>query len=172
MTITVTCAHCGVDTKKRTDHLAVNKNAYCSRACMAAARSVPGARWKDREQIKQYMRAYVAKNREQHNRKGAEWARNNRDKRNELQQARRSAYAGHFPRSQWLHIKKYFGFICLRCRKPETLIFKLEPDHVVPVARGGAHHAINIQPLCRGCNAWKGAKTIDYRDGIQITEVA
>ncbi len=171
MRITVNCSRCGQETVKRSDHLALQKHAYCSKTCSSAARRVVGARWKDPEQIKQYMRDYVAKNRTRHNAASAQWARNNRDKRNELQQARRSAYAGHFSRSQWLGIKKAFGFICLRCRKPETLLLKLEPDHVVPVARGGSHHPSNIQPLCRSCNAWKGAKTIDYRDGVMITEV-
>lgn len=33
-------------------------------------------------------------------------------------------------------------------------------DHIVPVARGGRHSVGNLQALCRGCNASKGAKLV------------
>lgn len=182
--VSVACAGCGATTIKRRDHLASQKAAYCSTACARAARRKALPKWPrknrpqnidvvaargDREAQREYMRQYVAKNRKRHNERGAAWARNNRDKRNELQQARRSAYAGHFPRTQWLRIKREYGFKCLRCQQPETLLLKLEPDHVVPLARGGAHSAENIQPLCRSCNAWKGARTIDYRQRPSVS---
>jgi 5-methylcytosine-specific restriction endonuclease McrA len=134
---------------------------------MNQARRVPGAKWRDPEHIKQYMRAYVTKNRERHNATTAEWGRNNRDKRNELQRRRRAAYVGGLTDAEWQAIKRAFGFKCLRCKQSESLLLVLEPDHVIAVARGGVNAAENIQPLCRNCNAWKGAKTIDYRDGIR-----
>jgi 5-methylcytosine-specific restriction endonuclease McrA len=34
----------------------------------------------------------------------------------------------------------------------------IEIDHVVPVALGGINDATNLQPLCRVCNAIKGAR--------------
>jgi 5-methylcytosine-specific restriction endonuclease McrA len=36
-----------------------------------------------------------------------------------------------------------------------------EMDHVVPVARGGAHTYANTQCLCRSCNGWKSARTME-----------
>lgn len=36
-----------------------------------------------------------------------------------------------------------------------------ELDHIVPVSRGGAHTYANTQCLCRSCNGWKGARTMD-----------
>src|SRR3954464_3568937 len=56
-------------------------------------------------------------------------------------------------------VRKYHGR-CLRCRKGGL---KLEPDHVTPIAKGGAHHIRNIQPLCRKCNFAKGTQIEDYR---------
>lgn len=34
-------------------------------------------------------------------------------------------------------------------------------DHVVPLARGGAHAYCNVQCLCHGCNGFKGSKTVE-----------
>lgn len=160
--ITVPCAQCGTETLKRPT--AAGRRVFCSPACVAASRRVPGARWKDSNQIKEYMRGYVAKNRARHNAKGAEWARNNRGKRNELQRMRRAAYTGGLTEAEWQAIKRAHGFRCLRCLKPESLLLQLTPDHVVAVSRGGAHEPANIQPLCGPCNSWKGARTIDYRE--------
>ena len=36
-----------------------------------------------------------------------------------------------------------------------------ELDHIVPVSRGGAHTYANTQCLCRSCNGWKAARTMD-----------
>ena len=61
-------------------------------------------------------------------------------------------------------MKRAYEYTCLACRLQEPEI-KLVPDHVVPIARGGANDIDNIQPLCESCNKRKGAKTVDYRDG-------
>jgi 5-methylcytosine-specific restriction endonuclease McrA len=64
------------------------------------------------------------------------------------------------------------GDRCLACGTAE----RIEVDHVVPVVRGGTHELANVQPLCRSCNAAKGARATDYRVkalyGIDIEEVA
>jgi 5-methylcytosine-specific restriction endonuclease McrA len=36
-----------------------------------------------------------------------------------------------------------------------------ELDHVVPLSRGGAHTFNNTQCLCRSCNGWKAARTME-----------
>ena len=45
------------------------------------------------------------------------------------------------------------GGRCTRCRSNERLEF----DHVIPVALGGANTARNLQLLCETCNREKGA---------------
>jgi hypothetical protein len=45
------------------------------------------------------------------------------------------------------------GGRCVECDSNANLEF----DHIIPVARGGATSARNLQLLCRGCNAAKGA---------------
>lgn len=59
----------------------------------------------------------------------------------------------------WYEICASFGFCCIACGTKTAL----EMDHVVPLSMGGEHQIENVQPLCRSCNASKGAKTIDYR---------
>ena len=170
--LVIQCGHCQRPVPKRRDHLAKQKAAYCSIDCRDAARLVPNAKWRDKEQVRGYMSAYMQRNKERHNERGREWSKRNPAKKNERRRLRRAAYVGGLTEVEWQAIKKAHGYICLRCQKPESLLLTLEPDHVVALARGGAHLASNIQPLCRSCNAWKGAKTIDYRHGITITEVS
>jgi hypothetical protein len=45
------------------------------------------------------------------------------------------------------------GGRCVACGGKERLEF----DHVIPLARGGANTARNLQLLCEGCNRSKGA---------------
>ena len=42
---------------------------------------------------------------------------------------------------------------CVKCGSAERLEF----DHVIPIALGGANTARNLQLLCEGCNRAKGA---------------
>lgn len=73
--------------------------------------------------------------------------------------------AGDFTEDQWLAIVERYGR-CLRCEATDR---PLVPDHIVPLWRGGAHTADNIQPLCGPCNLWKGTRSIDYRVGYRTT---
>lgn len=45
-------------------------------------------------------------------------------------------------------------------------------DHVIPLAKGGDHHPLNLQPLCRACNEKKQAQTADYRTDEQREAVS
>ena len=53
-----------------------------------------------------------------------------------------------------------YGDICVGCGCADQ---PLTVDHVIPISKGGADAAHNIQPLCQSCNSHKGTKTIDYR---------
>ena len=60
---------------------------------------------------------------------------------------------------EWLAILARHDYNCALCgATPEALTI----DHVVPLYRGGAHVAGNIQPLCRSCNGSKGARLPDW----------
>lgn len=56
---------------------------------------------------------------------------------------------------------------CLYCR---TFDVPLVLDHMIPLARGGSNHPLNLFPACVPCNNSKGAKTasefIEWRGGI------
>lgn len=55
---------------------------------------------------------------------------------------------------EWqLKLKEHCG-CCANCGANE----RIEMDHIYPLSKGGEHHIDNIQPLCRSCNASKGAK--------------
>ena len=46
----------------------------------------------------------------------------------------------------------------------------LHIDHVVPIARGGAHTMDNLRPACSSCNLMKNRSTLDeYRDKVVRT---
>lgn len=45
---------------------------------------------------------------------------------------------------------------CVICRKEGPL----EVDHIIPKSKGGTDHILNLQLLCRRCNAKKGSKVI------------
>lgn len=78
------------------------------------------------------------------------------------QRAKALGISGDITFGQWYALKAIYGDICLACGAAEDL----EPDHVVPLARGGSNLIENIQPLCRRCNLSKHARSsADYRPG-------
>lgn len=118
---------------------------------------------KKREAQRRYDARYPERKREAYLR----WRRNNPDKallNDHRRRARLRNAKGKFTLDEWLALKRAYEYTCLACRRQEPEI-KLVPDHVVPIARGGANDIDNIQPLCEICNKRKNAKTIDYRDG-------
>ena len=51
-----------------------------------------------------------------------------------------------------------FGMLCHLCSEPIESRRDLDFDHVIPLARGGAHTYDNIRPSHSSCNRRKGAK--------------
>lgn len=80
--------------------------------------------------------------------------------------AKRLEAEGFFTTQEWIDLKESYGNLCLCCKLHQSkLDGPLEPDHIIPITRGGTNWITNIQPLCHNCNGMgcKGTKTIDYR---------
>lgn len=82
--------------------------------------------------------------------------------------ARQAGADGRVTSSDWRQLLTILGRRCLCCgsEAPPT------QDHIVPLAKGGAHHPANLQPLCRPCNERKQARAFDYRSDAQRAAVA
>jgi 5-methylcytosine-specific restriction endonuclease McrA len=160
------CPQCGVQFRKRADHLRdVN---FCSRKCASASRSARVTIWgktADLEARRAYHRAYQAANREKINALAVAWGKRNRSARNRLQQQRRAG--GKISQADWDAIIERHGGRCVLCGTTE----RLERDHIIPAARGGLTVVENLQPLCRTCNAGKGTKLMKAVHNIDVEEV-
>lgn len=53
------------------------------------------------------------------------------------------------------------GRVCSICAEEIRHESQLTLDHVVPLARGGAHSLENLRPAHRACNSWKGDRLPD-----------
>lgn len=77
--------------------------------------------------------------------------------------ARMAKARGHLSSSDMRLIRDRFGRECLKCGATKNLQW----DHVIPLAKGGAHCVSNLQCLCRKCNEQKQARTMDFRSDAQ-----
>ena len=57
---------------------------------------------------------------------------------------------------EWDWLLQQYDYCCAYCGQPGG---SLSPDHIIPLARGGANTMSNIAPACRACNLHKGART-------------
>ena len=69
--------------------------------------------------------------------------------------ARKSAAAGSFTGAEWRELVARWGNVCAYDGEPGPL----EPDHRVPLSRGGTNFIENILPACRSCNGRKHTMT-------------
>jgi 5-methylcytosine-specific restriction endonuclease McrA len=69
--------------------------------------------------------------------------------------ARKMAAAGSFTAAEWLALVARWGNVCAYRGEPGPL----EPDHRLPLVRGGTNFIDNILPACRNCNASKHMMT-------------
>lgn len=71
--------------------------------------------------------------------------------------AREYEARGTFTWSEFMRIARRFNYCCAYCGvKPE----RLDPDHVVPLSRGGSNTPSNLLPTCLMCNSSKNAMTL------------
>lgn len=162
-----TCAHCGstINIRRR------STRKFCSSACAGQSRRVPGAKWRDPEQIKAYMSEYNRNNRERENERRRVWNSENVESRKAIAKSsahrRRVRDAGKTNLRQAvmddgrvtpadimsLYVKAQNR--CVYCAR-RTRSFTI--DHVTPISRGGLHTKDNLIPCCKSCNSSKGAK--------------
>lgn len=84
-------------------------------------------------------------------------------KRRQLRANRRAREVGAPGTYTWAEVMKVFiqlGRTCAYCRQP-VASGRLEPDHVVPLSRGGSNSITNVLPSCRDCNADKRDLMLD-----------
>ncbi len=143
------------------------------RQCQACQRTWGLASYHKNEETR---RAYYARHREALIAKAVAWQRANSERRREVNrryhqrhsfqirqrdQRRKARVKGAWTGPvDYAAILARDGHVCHICGgtvDPADLHF----DHVVPIARGGKHHAHNIRPAHARCNLAKGARVID-----------
>lgn len=96
-------------------------------------------------------------NREKYLENSRTWASNNRLRRRENELRRRARkYNNGVYKVTIKELRKLRDQNCLYCGQQA----KITIDHILPIARGGAHSIGNLAPACQPCNSSKGAKTI------------
>ncbi len=75
--------------------------------------------------------------------------------------ARRARESGSTGTYTWAEVIGVFLKLGRRCAYCDQVVDgQPDPDHVVPLSRGGRNGMSNIVPCCRSCNSEKGARTI------------
>lgn len=76
--------------------------------------------------------------------------------------ARRGRAAGSSSHYTWTEVMRVFltfGRCCAYCERP--IVGQPDPDHVVPLSKGGSNSITNILPCCRLCNSDKRDLLLD-----------
>ncbi len=119
----------------------------------------------DPERWKAYRTFYRESNSAEAKRYLTEWKSQNRDKfRQYLRdaQARRRIQIGSPVEAiDFRAVYDAHAGICGICLEPVSYA-DASLDHIVPLARGGAHTASNVQPAHLQCNAIKGARPLEF----------
>jgi 5-methylcytosine-specific restriction endonuclease McrA len=111
----------------------------------------------------QSARDYYARNRDKESRRFAKWAAANKDRRVQTCSQRRAKLRGCRRGDQRL-VAAFYRLVrvapVLQCYWCGQIVehAQRQVDHVIPIARGGAHAADNLCVSCRRCNQRKGAK--------------
>ena len=116
----------------------------------------------NREKIRAYQIAYSEANREKARREAKKWMRNNPERVAEIQRRRRARKRGSVIGP--VDVEALWTGSCGICNEPmdRTLPWphprSPSIDHIVPLARGGAHVQDNLRWTCLVCNLRKGPR--------------
>jgi len=118
-----------------------------------------------------YSRGRYAANKSELRANSAAWAKANplrRIAQFHNREARKRRNGGTFTAAEFTALCERYGNKCLDCGSTDR---KLQPDHVIPLSRGGFNGILNIQPLCGPCNFRKHTASTDFRpDGGDADE--
>ena len=108
----------------------------------------------NKERIKKQRKEYYRANKAKKAQYDEDYRKNNYDKRRVYEQKRRATKLnnGTFKILD-KEIKRLYDSPCAWCHSQDDIT----ADHLVPLARGGAHSIGNLIPLCRSCNSSKGS---------------
>lgn len=113
-----------------------------------------------REELREYYRKRRAANPGGENKYSRAWRERNPEKyalRNR-ENSRRRQTGTTASRVAYAAVLERDGMLCHLCGGSIADLSDLHFDHVIPLARGGAHHADNIKPAHALCNMRKGAR--------------
>ena len=165
-TVYIPCEVCGKEIVRKTV-----RTKWCSESCRSKARHAADPD-RARRNIAKWRAANPAKAREALER----WRSENRDRvRAQSRQASmnrrlwKEASGEGISAAAWLRLVKRFQWRCAYCGEPPLDAAPLQPDHVVPLSRGGAHSEGNILPACPRCNKIKCDRFImEVRTGRRV----
>lgn len=117
-------------------------------------------RKRNRERLQAYARAYFRCNRRKFAETERAYHRAHPEKMRERVRRRRARLRGarRVAVVTEAQVIAAYGERCYLCDAPLEAV-PMHLDHVVPLARGGAHTLENLRPSCARCNLRKGAKT-------------
>lgn len=161
---TRSCETCGASFTPRPTQLAVGHGRYCSQKCNVTAHdalSAPGVRVRMVASRKANSEAWAWKFRGENNvrwsggrkatyerRKAAGYIRDQNNRRRDYRRKK-------LPKGEITRLERLQRMRCANCRTCLRAGYHL--DHIVPISKGGAHEAGNVQLLCPGCNRRKSA---------------
>jgi len=165
-TVYIPCQICGTEIIRKTV-----RTKWCSESCRAKARHAA-----DPDRARRSIAKWRAANPEKAREALERWRSENRDRvRAHSRQAsknRRLWKEGSgegISAKAWLRLIRRFQWRCAYCGESPPETGALQPDHVVPLSRGGAHSEGNILPVCPRCNKIKSDRLIvEVKTGRRI----
>jgi 5-methylcytosine-specific restriction endonuclease McrA len=151
--------------RKRLLALKQHREKYTSDLAFRARKNVATKLWavENRERNKAHKRAWRERNRKAINAKALEVLRANPDKTKAYragQKAMRAAAIGRFTRADVQGLLERQSYRCAAPHCQTDVLRDFHCDHILPLSRGGANSADNIQILCPTCNLTKNDRTM------------
>ena len=151
-----TCTKCGVEKHAESFYTDRQKSDNLSSQCKNC-KSKGNKRWADAnpEKMLTYRHKWLQNNPEKRKVAALSWQKRNPQSAVNYQSRRRSKLKGMLSgcvSDRELHQMR--ESCCAYCGARGDIHI----DHIIPIAKGGAHSIGNLQPLCASCNQSKGSK--------------